>query len=311
MGRTVRVWTRRAVAVLLAGSVAGLTMTSAQEVFRASTDMVFLSVTATRGNTAVTGLEETSFAVFEDGRRQDIEVFSRDPQPIALSLLIDASTSMENRMSLAADAAVGFVRRMRPSDLAQVMTFNAQTDIRQPFTDNQQLLEQAIRSARASGSTGLYTALYIAFSELDRIGRQQRGEMRRQAIVLLSDGEDTTSVLGYDEVMERARRSDVIVFAVALREPASSATQGMRQHDFALRSLAQATGGRVFTVDTAAQLPQVYNQIADELATQYTIGYTSRNTTRDGRWRQITIKVDAPGVVARTRAGYFGPSRAQ
>src|SRR5690606_26957480 len=112
---------------------------------------------------------ETSFAVFEDGRRQDIEVFSRDPQPIALSLLIDASTSMENRMSLAADAAVGFVRRMRPSDLAQVMTFNAQTDIRQPFTDNQQLLEQAIRSARASGSTGLYTALYIAFSELDRI----------------------------------------------------------------------------------------------------------------------------------------------
>lgn len=286
-------------------------MTSAQEVFRASTDMVFLSVTATRGNTAVTGLEETSFAVFEDGRRQDIEVFSRDPQPIALSLLIDASTSMENRMSLAADAAVGFVRRMRPSDLAQVMTFNAQTDIRQPFTDNQQLLEQAIRSARASGSTGLYTALYIAFSELDRIGRQQRGEMRRQAIVLLSDGEDTTSVLGYDEVMERARRSDVIVFAVALREPASSATQGMRQHDFALRSLAQATGGRVFTVDTAAQLPQVYNQIADELATQYTIGYTSRNTTRDGRWRQITIKVDAPGVVARTRAGYFGPSRAR
>jgi Ca-activated chloride channel family protein len=311
MGRTVRVWTRRAVAVLLAGSVAGLTMTSAQEVFRASTDMVFLSVTATRGNTAVTGLEETSFAVFEDGRRQDIEVFSRDPQPIALSLLIDASTSMENRMSLAADAAVGFVRRMRPSDLAQVMTFNAQTDIRQPFTDNQQLLEQAIRSARASGSTGLYTALYIAFSELDRIGRQQRGEMRRQAIVLLSDGEDTTSVLGYDEVMERARRSDVIVFAVALREPASSATQGMRQHDFALRSLAQATGGRVFTVDTAAQLPQVYNQIADELATQYTIGYTSRNTNRDGRWRQITVQVDAPGVVARTRAGYFGPSRAR
>lgn len=286
-------------------------MTSAQEVFRASTDMVFLSVTATRGNTAVTGLEETSFAVFEDGRRQDIEVFSRDPQPIALSLLIDASTSMENRMSLAADAAVGFVRRMRPSDLAQVMTFNAQTDIRQPFTDNQQLLEQAIRSARASGSTGLYTALYIAFSELDRIGRQQRGEMRRQAIVLLSDGEDTTSVLGYDEVMERARRSDVIVFAVALREPASSATQGMRQHDFALRSLAQATGGRVFTVDTAAQLPQVYNQIADELATQYTIGYTSRNTNRDGRWRQITVQVDAPGVVARTRAGYFGPSRAR
>lgn len=298
-----------AAGVLVAG-VAAAAAVSAQEVFRSSTDMVFLSVTATRGSAAVTGLGETDFTVFEDGRPQDVQIFSRDPQPIALSLLVDASMSMESKMGLAADAAVGFVRRMRPADSAQVVTFNSQTNIRQPFTADQRLLEQAIRTTRASGSTALYTALYIAFAELERIGRQTRGEMRRQAIVLLSDGEDTTSVLGYDEVMERARRSDVIVFAIALRD-ASSTMPGVRQHDFALRSLAQTTGGRVFIVETAAQLPAVYNQVADELATQYTIGYTSRNTNRDGRWRQITVKVDAPGVVARTRAGYFGPSRAQ
>jgi len=295
--------------MLVAGAAAAAVV-SAQDVFRASTDMVFLSVTATRGNEAMTGLRETDFTVFEDGRPQDVQVFSRDPQPIALSLLIDASTSMENKLGMAADAAAGFVRRMRPADSAQVVTFNSQTNIRQPFTADQRLLEQAIRTTRASGSTALYTALYIAFAELERIGRQTRGEMRRQAIVLLSDGEDTTSVLGYDEVMERARRSDVIVFAIGLRDPGST-MQGVRQHDFALRSLAQTTGGRAFVVDMAAQLPAIYNQIADELATQYTIGYTSRNTNRDGRWRQITVKVDAPGIVARTRAGYFGPSRAK
>jgi VWFA-related protein len=97
------------------------------------------------------------------------------------------------------------------------------------------------------------------------------------------------------------------VFAIGLRD--SSLTRGFRQHDYALRSLAQTTGGRVFFVDSAEQLPAIYNQIADELESQYTLGYTSRNTSRDGDWRQISVRVNAPGVVARTRAGYFGPTR--
>ena len=126
--------------------------------------------------------------------------------------------------------------------------------------------------------------------------------------MLLSDGEDTASRLDYDAVLERARRSGAILFAVGLRD-ASSATQSFRQHDYSLRSLAQTTGGRVFFVDSAAELPAVYNQIADELASQYTIGYVSRNTSRDGGWRQISVRVNQPGVVARTRAGYFGPTK--
>jgi len=292
-----------AVAIVSSGTLA-----TTQQVFRATTDMVFLSVTATRGSTAVAGLTQDDFTVFEDGRPQDVVVFSRDPQPIALSLLLDASMSMESKMGLAADAAVGFVRRMRPEDVAQLVTFNSSTSIPQRFTSDHGLLEHAIRTTRVSGSTSLYTSLYISFSELERLGRRSPDEMRRQAIVLLSDGEDNASVLDYDEVMDRARRADVIVFAIGLRDRASP-VQGLRQHDFNLRSLAQATGGRAFIVDAAAQLPAIYNQIADELASQYTIGYTSRNTSRDGRWRQISIKVNQPGVVARTRAGYFGPTR--
>jgi len=296
----------RAATVVAVLALASATMTAAGQVFKAATDMVFLSVTTTRGTEAVGGLSQGDFTVFEDGRPQPIEVFSPESQPVALSLLIDASMSMEGKMPMATDAAVGFVHRMRPSDSAQVITFNNSTSIRQGFTADQLLLERAIRSARPSGSTALYTALYIAFSELERTARLTRGEVRRQAIVLLSDGEDTTSVLGYDQVMERAQRADAIVYAIALRDGTG---QGARQHDFALRSLTQTTGGRVFFVDTAAQLPTIYNQIADELASQYTIGYTSRNTSRDGAWRQISIKVDEPGVVARTRAGYFGPTR--
>jgi Ca-activated chloride channel homolog len=298
----------RAAAGVAVALVTSATLAASQQVFRATTDMVFLSVTATRGSEAVGGLTQEDFTVFEDGTPQDVTVFSRNPQPIALSLLLDASMSMESKMGMAADAAVGFVRRMRPEDVAQLVTFNSSTSIPQGFTSDRGLLEHAIRTTRVSGSTSLYTALYISFSELERLGRRSPGDMRRQAIVLLSDGEDNASVLDYDAVLDRARHSDVIVFAIGLRDR-TSPVQGLRQHDFALRSLAQATGGRAFAVDAAAQLPAIYNQIADELASQYTIGYTSRNTSRDGRWRQVSIRTNKPGVVARTRAGYFGPTR--
>ena len=285
------------VAVLAVAATSG--SAAAQTVFRTATDMVVLNVTATRGQQIVGGLPREAFTVLEDGRPQEIQVFSRDPQPIALSLLIDTSTSMEDRMTLAADAAVGFIQRLRPDDIAQVVTFNDSAEIRQAFTADQRQLEQAIRTAQPHGSTSLYTALYVAFAEFERLGRQTRGDVRRQAIVLLSDGEDTAGLLTGDDVIERARRSDVIVFAIVLRGGSTSTS-----YDFALRSMAQATGGRVMTVTSAAELPAIYTQIADELATQYTIGYISNAPERRG-WRPVTVRIDAPGVVARTRAGYL------
>ena len=298
----------RLIATALTVAIGASVTTPAAQVFRTTTEMVLLSVSAARGAGVAGGLRQSDFTVLEDGRPQEISVFAADPQPIALSLLIDASMSMETKIGLAGEAAVGFVRRMRPGDSAQVVTFNTHTNINQTFTGDAVQLERAIRSIRVSGSTSLYTAMYIAFSELERLARQSQNEVRRQAIVLLSDGEDTASSLDYDAVLERARRSGVILFAVGLRDSAS-AMQGFRQHDYSLRSLAQTTGGRVFFVDSATELPAIYNQIADELASQYTIGYVSRNTSRDGGWRQIAVRINQPGVVARTRAGYFGPTK--
>lgn len=313
MGRSVTTSSLRTLWRLVAGtamSVAAATSyISAQQVFRTTTDMVFLSVTATRGERIAGGLDRTDFAVYEDGRPQRIEVFSRDPQPIALSLLIDASMSMESKLGLAADAAVGFVQRLGPRDTAQVLTFNQSTDIRQPFTGDRSLLERAIRTTRASGNTALYTALYVAFGELERVGRRvPTGEVRRQAIVLLSDGQDTTSVLDYDSVVDRAKRSNITVYAIGLRDPVGDNAMRFREHDHVLRTLTHTTGGRVFFIDRASQLPDTYNQIADELAAQYTIGYVSTNEARDGAWRTISVRVGQPGVTARTRAGYYAPT---
>lgn len=300
--------TRRIAAVTLAAGLAAGAPAGAQQVFRASTDMVFLSVTATAGGHRIDGLRQEQFTVFEDGQSQEISVFSHDPQPIALSILLDTSMSMDSRIGIAADAAVGFVRRLQPGDTAQVITFDSSAQIPQGFTHDPVLLERAIRAARPSGATALYTALYVAFNELDRVRRREGAELRRQAIILLSDGEDTASRLRYEDVIDRARRSDVLVFTIGLRDR----TIGIRpsnEYDFVLRTLAQTTGARAFFVDNEVQLPGIYTQIADELASQYTIGYVSRNPRRDGAWRQIAIRVSEPGVVARTKAGYYVPRR--
>lgn len=296
-----------AVVAMAAGLAAG-TSAGAQQIFRASTDMVFLSVTATAGGHRVNGLRPEQFAVFEDGQAQEIAVFSHDPQPIALSILLDTSMSMDTRMGIAADAAVGFVRRLQPGDTAQVITFDSSAQIPQGFTSDPVLLERAIRAARPSGATALYTALYVAFNELERVRRREPGELRRQAIIVLSDGEDTASRLRYEDVVDRAKRSDVLVFTIGLRDPRIG-TKPSNEYDFVLRALAQTTGARAFFVDNEVQLPGIYTQIADELASQYTIGYVSRNTRRDGAWRQIAVRVSEPGVVARTKAGYYVPRK--
>jgi Ca-activated chloride channel homolog len=286
-------------------------VTAAAQVFRSGVDTVLLNVTvADSKNHPLTGLGRDDFRVFEDGLVQEISVFASDPQPIALSLLLDSSTSMEDKLAVAQEAAVGFARRLGSRDVAQVIDFNSETRIRQPFTGEVRALEKSIREIRPGGSTSLYTAMYVAIHELMRTNPRSQDSIRRQAIVVLSDGEDTTSLKTYDDVAELAKLSDVAVYAIGLRDKATQqGGRGFSQADFALRTLSQFTGGRVFFVDDIRQLAGIYNQIADELASQYFIGYNTKNAKRDGSWRRIAVRVTRAETVVRTRAGYFAPSK--
>jgi Ca-activated chloride channel family protein len=139
--------------------------------------------------------------------------------------------------------------------------------------------------------------------------RQAPDEIRRQAIVVLSDGEDTTSLTHYEDLLDLGKRSDVAIYSIGLRDKNPPARRRFNEADYVLRTLSQSTGGRVFFVTDVDELPGVYNQIADELANQYTIGFISNNTTRDGAWRQVSVRVGQTGVVGRTKAGYFGPKQ--
>ena len=280
----------------------------AQGVFRGGTDVVLLNVTVfDQSGRLVPGLDRGDFQVFEDGVLQEISNFARDPQPIALSLLIDSSTSMEPKLAIAQEAATGFAKRLSKKDVAQIIDFDSQTQILQTFTNDEAALERAIRRTRAGGSTSLYNALYVGLDELKRLRFGSIEEVRRQAIVLLSDGEDTSSLKTYEDVLDSAKRSEVIVYAINLKDREVGTTTRWNESEYVLRSLTQETGGKSYTVDDANQLPAIYGQIAEELANQYSIGYTSKNVKRDGAWRRINVQVTRGGSTARTKLGYFAP----
>ena len=300
---------RLAAAAAVAAAVA--VPAGGQQVFRGGTDLVLLTITVVDGqNRLVAGLEQTDFQIYEDGVLQDPTNFSRQAQPIALSLVIDTSTSMDLKLPIAHEAAGGFIKRMGPKDVAQVIDFDNQAKILQPFTADREALDRALGQMEAGGSTSLYNAVYTSLSELRRIRAQSGPDLRRQAIVLLSDGEDTSSIVPYEDVMELAHRSEVVVYSIGIVDKDAQKSAGWNQADFVLRTLARETGGRAFSVTELKQLLNVYSQIADELANQYTLAYMSRNAKRDGAWRKINVQVVRGGITARTKAGYFGPKGA-
>jgi Ca-activated chloride channel homolog len=281
--------------------------------FRAGVDIVSLNVTVMEpgSNRYITDLDQGDFLVFEDGVKQDVTFFNKRQQPIALSLLLDSSASMEDKLSTLQKAATEFIRTLKPSDIAQVIDFDSRVEIRQPFTTNKQELETAIHDTAAGGSTSLHNAIYISLKELRKMRAQSEEDVRRQALVVFSDGEDTSSLVSFEEVLELAKRSETAIYTIALRSTEPSQSKGFREAEFVMRQLAQETGGRAFFPTRIDDLTGVYAQIAAELSSQYTIGYTSKNNIRNGAWRRVVVQVARPNASPRTKKGYYAPTAAQ
>lgn len=286
-----------------------------EPLFKSGIDVVSLNVTVTDGtktadgrNLFVTDLTRDDFIVFEDGAKQEVTYFSRTSTPIALSLLIDTSASMETKLATAQAAAAGFVNRLRPEDVAQVVDFDSRVSILQNFTADKAILTSAITKTTANGSTSLYNAVYIALKELKKVQIKTADELHRQAIVVLSDGEDTSSLVPFEEVLELAKRSDVAIYTIGLRAKQDTLGRGFNEADFVLRQFAQETGGRTFFPQSVTELAAIYGQINEELESQYLLAYSSRNPKRDGKFRRIIVRTTRPNTVPRTRQGYYGPT---
>jgi len=255
----------------------------------------------------VTDLTEEEFEVYEDGAKQKLTFFSRTQQPISLALLLDTSASMDERMGIAQEAAVGFARQLHKDDQAEVIDFDSQVRILQAFTNDAATLEKAIRQTVPNGSTSLYNAIYISLKELKKVKATSTADIRRQAIVLLSDGDDTSSLIEFEEVLDLAKRSETAIYSIGLRQ-GEIGRREFKEAEFVLKQLANETGGRAYFVSDARELPKIYQAIWDELSSQYSIAYSSSNTKRDGAWRRVQVRLLRPNTVGRTKQGYYGPT---
>ena len=210
-------------------------------------------------------------------------------------------------MGIAQEAAIGFTRQLHKDDQAEVIDFDSQVRVLSPFTSDGASLEKAIKATTANGSTSLYNAVYIALKDLKKVKAANSAEIRRQAIVLLSDGDDTSSLIEFDQVLDLAKRSETVIYCIGLRQ-GEIARREFKEAEFVLKQLSNETGGRAYFPTDARDLAKIYQSIWDELSTQYTMAYSSGNPKRDGAWRRVQVRLTKQGLVGRTKLGYYGPT---
>jgi VWFA-related protein len=273
--------------------------------FQVSVDLVSLSLTVfDEDHRLVTDLEESNFVIYENGVQQELKLFSHEDLPLRMVILLDTSSSMRMKMALAQEAAVRFVGSLNPGDVAQVIEFNDRVFTLVEFTSDLDQVAEAIRGTVAEGATSLYNAIYIALRGLSK----RRVGDERQAIVVLSDGADTRSLVTFEDVQELARKTDVMIYAISLRgTKADLKKEKYYNAKYVLEKLAFESGGSSFAPERIEDLAGVYERIAAELKSQYNLGYVSTNTVADGSWRRIQLQCTRPGMVVRSRAGYYAP----
>ena len=286
--------------------------------FKSSVDLVTLNVTVTdEKERHVAGLGQLDFQVLEDGVPQDLTFFAATQVPLDVALLIDVSSSMQDKLGLVQQAADRFLRTLRAGDRGEVVAFNSQTKVLQAFTSDVPKLRTAVRQTAARGGTALYAALYIT---LDQFMKAKAGstEVRRPAIVLLTDGQDTASLIQFDDVLERARRAGVAIFTIsviskfdAMQAEGQGGRRFLGDSDYSLKTLAKETGGRSFFPMELSELDGVYGSVADELSAQYALGYVRQSPSSDGGYHKILVRVlSRADARPRTRMGYYSPRAA-
>ncbi len=290
--------------------------------FKANVDVVnlFFNVKDKKG-LLIPSLTKTDFDVFEDGKPQTIKYFSAEStQPLTLGILIDSSASQERVLGMEKEVGAAFLNNiLREKDLAFVISFDVNVDLLQDFTNSSRELRSALNRARINNGGGggvipglgggpipnsnprgtlLYDAVYLASHE------KLSAEVGRKAMILLTDGEDQGSQLHIKDAIEAAQKADAMVYVLLIADRGFYGGFGY-SGDREMRKLTEETGGRMIEVGNKMdKLRAAFDQIAQELRSQYNIGYTPTNSKRDGTFRKVEIK-SKQGYKIQTRTGYY------
>src|SRR5882672_7267178 len=277
-------------------------------------NLVNLFATARDKNKRIVGdMRQDDFKIFEDGQEQKIAFFSKEvTMPITLGLLIDTSGSEQNRLGAEQEAASRFMERvMRKGDEAMVISFDTDVDLLADFTDDRAQIERAINKARIgaisggvvtpgtipsnTGGTHFYDAVYLA------CGEKLATEAGRKALVILTDAQDEGSKVRLEEAIESAQRTDTVVHVLLVHDP------GYSWRPDVAKKLSDETGGRTIEVSSEKKLNEAFDQISEELRSQYTVGYYPTNTSKDGRFRKVKVETANKDYRILTRKGYYAP----
>jgi Ca-activated chloride channel family protein len=242
-------------------------------------------------------LNINDFTLQEDGVSQQIDFVEAETTPFAAAILLDVSGSMETRVSLARSAAIRFLSGLRPEDSAAIFSFDDKVVKLQDFSNSKDVTSKVF-DLKASGDTSLYTAIKMAAEELST-----RPEKRR-AIVVLSDGEDTQSRISDSKALRAAQNANATVYTVDMSSIDDKRTQ-RRQNLRVLKNFASETGGLFVKTPGGVQLRNAFANIVEELGVLYTLGYYSKNESKNGKWRRIDLKTSNPTDSVRTREGYY------
>lgn len=277
---------------------------TAQAPFQSGVDLVALDVCATGREGRPAAITADDVAVFDNGAPQRIVVFSEGDQvPLAVTLLVDSSQSMHGGLlDRTRAAAVALIDQLPADSLVEVLSFSDHPAIRYPLGPDHQQAGASLNGLSTVGTTALYEAVLVAIRNQERASRL-RPDRYRQVIVLLTDGQNTAGHLSFDEVLDEARRSRILVYAVVLpplHAPASGPPWEMTQ-------LAVDTGGETVSVRRADDLTSIYQRIAADVRNLYRVGYVPTPLARDGTWHQVQVRSVGKEVNLRTRSGYYAP----
>src|SRR5215467_2325991 len=292
-------------AMILAGSVAAcLLAATAQDsaVFRTDTRIVVCHATVMdKSGHLITNLPKEAFSVFENKIKQEIRSFKREDLPVSLGLVIDNSGSMRNKIDQVKAAAVALVEASNKDDEVFVVNFNDAAYLDMPpgknFTNSIQELAQALAKIDTRGGTAMRDAIQMSIDHL------KKGRRDKKVIVVVTDGNDNSSLINLEQLMRNAHQSDVVIYGIGLlnEEEHGEARKARR----ALNDLAEATGGKTFFPAGVEEVGHIAQQVAHDIRNQYTIEYSPTNSAMDGTFRAIKITAKAPGTTVRTRSGYY------
>lgn len=272
----------------------------------------------------VSNLAKDDFIVKEDGRPQDIRYFSRETDlPLTIGLLVDVSLSQENLIEIERRTAAGFFSQvLRKKDMAFLISFGSEAELLQDFTNSTALLRDGLDKLRVNADVGgiqpgpvptvyhprgtiLFDAVYLASRE------KLRHEVGRKAIILITDGVDVGSRLKLADAIEAAQKSDAIIYSIYYVDRSAYQRGGFYYgvSDSDLKKMSEETGGRLFRVNKKHPLDEIFNEIQEEMRSQYSIGYAPSNPAKDGTFREVEIRTNQKGLKVQARKGYYALKR--